>query len=71
MADSPTQHAHMNFNDAIREFMPLYSNNSNADMKALGMGLSQLANGLNQVTKGLRAVYMKLEEIEKRQNMPR
>ena len=71
MADTPTQHAHMNFNDAYRAFMPLYMNNSNADMEALGMGLSQLANGLNQLTKGLRAVYMKLEEIEKRQNMPR
>ena len=71
MADSPTQHAQMNFNDAYREFMPLYSNNSNRDMVALGMGLAQLANGLNQLSKGLRAVYMKLEEIEKRQNMQR
>jgi X-X-X-Leu-X-X-Gly heptad repeat protein len=71
MADSPTQHAQMNFNDAYREFMPLYSSNSNPDMVALGSGLAQLANGLNQLSKGLRAVYMKLEEIEKRQNMPR
>ena len=71
MADSPTRHAEMNFNDAYREFMPLYSNSSNRDMVALGMGLAQLANGLNQLSKGLRAVYMKLEEIEKRQNMQR
>ena len=71
MADAPTQHAQMNFNDAYREFMPLYSNNSNRDMVALGMGLAQLANGLNQLSKGLRAVYMKLEEIEKRQNIQR
>ena len=71
MADAPTQHAQMNFNDAYREFMPLYSNNSKRDMVALGMGLAQLANGLNQLSKGLRAVYMKLEEIEKRQNMQR
>lgn len=71
MANTPTQHAQMNFNDAYREFMPLYSGNSSADMKALGMGLSQLANGLNQLSVGLRAIYMKLEEIEKKQNMPR
>ena len=71
MADPPTQHAKMNFDSAYQEFMPLYSNNSNPDMKALGMGLSQLANGLNQLAKGLRAIYMKLEEIEKKQNMPR
>ena len=71
MADTPTQHAQMNFTDAYREFMPLYSSNSSPDMKALGMGLSQLANGLNQLSKGLRAVYIKLEEIEKQQKMPR
>ena len=71
MADTPTKHAQMNFNDAYREFIPLYSGNASADMRALGMGLSQLANGLNQLSKGLRAVYMKLEEIEKRQNMAR
>ena len=68
---TPTEHAKMNFDSAYQDFMPLYSNNSNPDMKALGMGLSQLANGLNQVSKGLRAIYMKLEEIEKLQKMPR
>ena len=71
MSERPTEHAQMNFNDAYQAFIPLYYNNSNPDMNALGVGLSQLANGLNQLSKGLRAVYMKLEEIEKRQNMPR
>ena len=71
MADSPTQHAKMNFDTAYQEFIPLYSNNSNADMKALGTGLAQMVNGLNQLTKGLRAIYMKLEEIERQQKMPR
>lgn len=68
---TPTQHAKMNFDSAYQDFMPLYSNNSNPDMKALGMGLSQLANGLNQLSAGLRAIYMKLEEIEKKQNVSR
>ena len=71
MGDTPTQHAQMNFNDAYREFIPLYRDNATPDMKALGMGLSQLANGLNQLSKGLRATYMKLEEIERKLNMPR
>jgi hypothetical protein len=61
----------MNFNDAYREFIPLYSDNASADMKALGMGLSQMAGGLNQLSKGLRAIYMKLEEIERKLNTPR
>jgi hypothetical protein len=71
MADTPTQHAQINFNDAYRDFMPLYMDNESGDMHALGMGLSQLANGLNQLSKALRATYMKLEEIERKLNIPR
>jgi len=71
MAESPTRDAEVAFNAAYQYFYPVYTGGKSGDLANLAMGLSQLANGLRHLSVGLRATYQKLEEIEKRQNMPR
>ena len=71
MADTPTRDAEAACNTAYQFFYPLYTGGKSGDMANLAMGLSQLANAVRHLSVGVRATYQKLEEIEKRQNMPR
>jgi hypothetical protein len=71
MADTPTQNAERNFDDANRFVFPVYAGNKSGDMANLAMAISHLATGLKYLSIGLRATYQKLEDIEKRQNVPR
>ena len=71
MGDSPTRDAQEACNAAYQFFLPLYTAGKSGDMANLAMGLSQLANAIRHLSVGVRATYIKLEEIEKRLNMPR
>jgi hypothetical protein len=71
MAESPTREAEAACNTAYQFFYPIYTGGKSGDLANLAMGLSQLANGIRHLSVGVRATYKKLEEIEKRLNMPR
>jgi hypothetical protein len=71
MAGSPTRDAEAACNTAYQFFFPIYTGGKSGDLANLAMGLSQLANGIRHLSVGVRATYQKLEEIEKRLNMPR
>lgn len=71
MSDTPTQNAERNFDDANRFLFPVYAGNKSGDMANLAMSLSHLATGLKYLSVGLRATYQKLEEMDKRQSIPR
>jgi hypothetical protein len=71
MADTPTQNAERNFDDANRFLFPVYAGNKSGDIANLAMAMSHLATGLKQLSIGLRATYQKLEEMDKRQSIPR
>jgi hypothetical protein len=71
MAESPTRDAEIASNAANQYFFPLYTGGKEGDMANLAMGLAQLANAIRHLSVGVRATYKKLEEIEKRVNLPR
>ncbi|HQU93352.1 MAG TPA: hypothetical protein PLK77_13690 [Pyrinomonadaceae bacterium] len=64
---TPTESAKWFLDGAVTNFRNAKLNNS---IYLIALGLEQQAQGMQDLATGLRAVYMKLEELEKSINRP-